>query len=145
MVTKGNPDMGKVVVEVVVTNNADRLFAEAGYISADKVRQMRVSGIVDTGAAMLVLPESVAKQLGLPKTGETKVRYADHRTATREIVGQVEVEYYGRRSVFDAVVEPGRPTALIGAIVMEALDLIVDCKHQTLTPRDPDQILTEIE
>jgi hypothetical protein len=34
---------------------------------------------------------------------------------------------------------------LIGAIVLEALDLLVDCRTQTLRPRDPKEIIAEIE
>jgi predicted aspartyl protease len=137
--------MGRVTVEFTVTNNSDRVLSDAGHLPADQVRRVRLKGIVDTGAAMLVLPESVARQLGLPKTGEANVRYADHRTATREIVGQVEAEVEGRRNLFTAIVEPGRTDALIGAIVLEALDLLVDCRTQTLHPRDPDRIIAEIE
>ncbi len=137
--------MGRVAVDVAITNAADQVLAEAGHLPADQVRRATIEGIVDTGAAMLVLPESAASQLGLPKTGVTSVRYADHRTASRDIVGLVRLELLGRTSVFDAVVEPGRSTALIGAIVLEALDLMVDCKNQTLHPRDPNQIITEIE
>lgn len=51
----------------------------------------------------------------------------------------------GRSSVFNAIVEPGRNSALIGAIVLEDLDLLVDCTSQTLRPRDPNQIISEIE
>lgn len=145
MVTREKSDMGRVNVELTVTNNTDRILAQTGHLAADKVRQVKINGIVDTGAAMLVLPESVAAQLGLPKTGEAGVRYADDRRAARYIVGQVEAEILGRRSLFEAIVEPGRKDALIGAIVLEALDMLVDCRTQTLHPRDPDRIITEIE
>lgn len=145
MVAKEKSDMGRVVVDVDLVNDADQVLAESGHLSADQVRRVRIKGIVDTGAAMLVLPESAVRQLGVAKSGETKVRYADHRTASRDIVGRVRVELLDRSDVFTAVVEPGRADALIGAIVLEALDLIVDCKNQTLLPRDPHQIITEIE
>jgi predicted aspartyl protease len=145
MVNFRNPATGRVTIEAKVSNQADRHLAEAGHLPPDQVRTMVLRGVVDTGAVMLVLPESAARQLGLTKTGETRVRYADHRTATREVVGDVEVEIGGRRSPFTAVVEPGRSEALYGAIVLEALDLIVDCGRQTLSPRDPDTMVTEIE
>ena len=41
--------------------------------------------------------------------------------------------------------EPKREDVLIGAIVLEDLDLIVDCVTQTLQPRDPKQYTAEIE
>lgn len=143
--TNGDERMGKVVVDVKLINQADRLLADRGHLPPAEVRETTVKGIVDTGAAMLVLPESVVKTLGLPKEGETGVRYADHRRATRDIVGELELELFGRRFPFKAVVEPGRTDALIGAIVLEALDLLVDCRNQVLRPRDPEMILTEIE
>jgi hypothetical protein len=44
-----------------------------------------------------------------------------------------------------AIVEPKRTSALIGAIVLEQLDLLVDCQRQRLIPRDPSGPLYEIE
>jgi hypothetical protein len=51
----------------------------------------------------------------------------------------------GRHSVFNAILEPGRETALIGEIVLEDLDLIVDCGTQNVHPRDPKGIVSEVE
>lgn len=57
----------------------------------------------------------------------------------------VHLTCLGRSSVFNAVVEPLRETALLGAIVLEDLDFVVDCTNQRLEPRDPKQIISEIE
>jgi clan AA aspartic protease len=145
MVNWRNKSMGRVTVELRVRNAGDRVLAERGLMPADQVRATSIKGVVDTGAAMLVLPESVARQLGFPRSGEANVRYADQRTASREIVRDVEVEILGREDTFTAVVEPGRTDALIGAIVLEALDMVVDCRTQSLHPRDPNRIIAEIE
>jgi predicted aspartyl protease len=142
---RGNGKMGRLTVEVELANNEDVLKAEAGTLAVDQVRRVRVPGIVDTGAARLVLPQSVVVQLGLPPRGEATVRYADQRTATRPIVRNVWLRLQGREGLFSAIVEPDRADALIGAIVLEELDLIVDCITQTLHPRDPDRIISEIE
>lgn len=145
MANGGDEGMGRVTIEAGLTNATDRGMVERGVLPADQVRSTPLRGVVDTGAVMLVLPEAVARQLGLTKTGEMQVRYADHRTATRDVVGYVEVDIGGRRSVFDAIAEPDRATALYGAIILERLDLLVDCKTQTVVPRDPDVMITEIE
>ncbi len=137
--------MGRFSVTVELTNDKDLGQAELGQISADKVRRVRVSGLVDSGATRLVLPESVAKQLGLEMTGTTTVRYADGRTADRAVAQRIRLGYAGRESIFNAIIEPGRDAALIGAIVMEDLDLIIDCTGQQLIPRDPKQIISEVE
>ncbi|HXE53164.1 MAG TPA: retroviral-like aspartic protease family protein [Tepidisphaeraceae bacterium] len=102
-------------------------------------------GVVDTGAARLVIPENVARQLGLKMSETVKVRYADGRVAERPIARYIHLSYGGRSSVFDAVVEPGRESALIGAIVLEVLDFVVDCTTQRLMPRDPEKIISEVE
>jgi len=119
--------------------------AERGLLARDKIRRIEMQGVVDTGATHLVIPESVADQLGLPRTGEMTVRYADHRTATRPIAEQLDLDVLGRRDVFRAILEPARDTVLVGAIVLEDLDLLVDCTHQMLKPRDPERTIAEIE
>jgi len=137
--------MGRFAVDLELANNDDIARACAGDITPDQVRRLKLPGVVDTGATRLVVPESVAQRLGLRSGGETAVRYADGRTAERAIATSIHLGLAGRSSVFDAVVEPGRDSALIGAIVMESLDLVVDCTHQSLVPRDPDHIISEVE
>jgi predicted aspartyl protease len=137
--------MGRILTEVGLANNQDVQLWKAGVIPAEKVRRARIQAVIDTGANHLVLPTAVAKSLGLPKAGEFGVRYADGRSAQREFVEQVELELLGRASTFRASLEPNRTTALVGAIVMEDLDLLVDCGKQIVFPRDPDGIITEIE
>ena len=47
--------------------------------------------------------------------------------------------------MFSAVVEPKPDTAIIGAIVLNDLDFLVDCTKLFLVPRDPDYVVSEIE
>jgi predicted aspartyl protease len=101
--------------------------------------------VVDSGATRLVIPEAIALQLGVETSGSAKVRYADGHTADRSIVKGIHLAYGGRESVFSAVVEPGRESALIGAIVLEELDFLIDCGGQRLVARDPNQIVSEAE
>lgn len=138
-------DMGRVTAQVELVNHVDAVAAQIGALSPDKVRRMHLEGIVDTGASHLVIPKSVADALGVPIIGETGVRYADSRRAARQIVNDVEVHLLGRNGIFKAIVEPDRENALLGAIVLEDMDFIVDCREQKLVPRDPDRILSEIE
>lgn len=137
--------MGRINVEVALANNSDVQMAARGALAADKVRRVRLPGLVDTGASHLVLPKNVVEQLGLPDLGTAPVRYADQRRKHCRVVDQVQVELLGRRGTFKAVVEPARTDVLIGAIVLEDLDLLPDCRTQTLQPRDPKQAIYEIE
>ena len=98
--------VGRFSVEMDVSNRYDELRARDGVIREEEVRRTHLSGVVDTGAARLVLPESVARALGFPETGRTTVRYADGRRDEKTVVGDVQLEIQGRRGVFSAVVEP---------------------------------------
>lgn len=137
--------MGRVIVEVALANHEDMILSDAGMLPPEQVRRMTFSGVIDTGATRLVLPQQVAKELGLRVSGETVVRYADQRAAKRKVAPYVQLKLLGRESVFSAVIEPRRKDALIGAIVLEELDLLVDCNRQRLIPRDPERIISEIE
>ena len=121
--------------------------ARDGLLDSEKVRPLdHQPGVVDFSIPFrLVLPASVVKQLGLPPKGKVKVRYANNQSATRDAVKEVYVQLQGRDGVFTAVVEPKRLTALIGAIVLEDLDFLVDCTKQRLVPRDPRYVVSEIE
>jgi hypothetical protein len=145
MVTQTDPAMGRFAVEIEVTNNDDVVLAGAGYLPPEQVRRITLRGVVDSGASRLVLPESAARQLGLRKDGDVSVRYADNRTGRRDVVTGIHLRHGNRSGLFDAVVEPGRDSALIGAIVMETLDLVIDCGRQALVPRDPDRLTAELE
>jgi predicted aspartyl protease len=141
----GEKAVGRFDIEFEVANYADVALARQKQIKPGQVRRMRIQGTVDSGAARFVLPETVVKQLGLPVTGKVKVRYADGRRATRKQAEGVYVEILGRNSVFHALVEPKRETALVGAIVLEDLDFLVDPVNERLVPRDPSGPIYEIE
>ena len=111
----------------------------------EEARRARIAGVVDTAATRLVLPGHVVKKLGLEPKGKVKVRYADGRIGKRDTVEGVFVEIQGRHGVFTAAVEPRRRDALIGAIILEDLDFLVDCTRQRLVPRDPKFIVSELE
>jgi predicted aspartyl protease len=137
--------MGRIDVEVTVANNFQIMHAKEGTIPPADVPKTRVKGIVDTGGARLVLPQRVADELRLMPAGTVRVRYADNRPAKRPMVENVWLELAGRSGVFSAIIEPKRESARIGFIVLGELDLVPDCVTQTVRPRDPHGIVSEIE
>jgi predicted aspartyl protease len=145
MVTDRRKSAGRFSVEFDVANHEDIIKAKVGVIPAEQIRRARLSGVVDTGAMRLMLPPSVVANLGLTETGQIAVRFADGRRDEKKMVGHVQVKILDRSGVFTAVVEPGRSDALIGAIVLEELDLIPDCTRQALVPRDPNGLFAEID
>lgn len=145
MRAKGAKNVGRFSIEFEVANYVELVAAQQGTLGPERVRRLTISGVVDSGAVRLVLPRTVVKQLGLPTTGQVKVRYADDRTGMRDTVEGVYVQIQGRQGTFTAIVEPRRRTALIGAIVREDLDFLVDATNQRLVPRDPNFVVSEIE
>ncbi|MDZ7290869.1 MAG: hypothetical protein ONB44_06665 [candidate division KSB1 bacterium] len=87
---------------------------------------VEVEAKVDTGATLLVLPEYVVSDLEFPIIRQQTVKYANEDTEERNVVWGVEVTLCDRKGVFEAIVEPKKKYARIGAVVMETLDLIVE-------------------
>jgi hypothetical protein len=83
MRTKGANGVGRFSVQFEIANYRDLIRAEDGTLPPDKIRRRTFSGVVDPGAAMLVLPGSLVKELGLSRSDDINVRYADGRRARR--------------------------------------------------------------
>jgi hypothetical protein len=93
MLSEGAKSVGRFSVELDIANNSDINLVENGLMPADQVRRLKVSGLVDSGAVRLILPQAVVRQLGLKRKGKIKVRYVDGRTATRDpniVVSEIE-------------------------------------------------------
>jgi clan AA aspartic protease len=104
-----------------------------------------MEGLVSTGATLLVIPEEVAAFLGLPTVGKRRIMLADGRIRSFPVVGDLRIEILGRDMSTDAVVMPIGTTLLIGQVVLETLDLVVDPKSRDVlgNPAHPDGPLAE--
>jgi hypothetical protein len=132
-------------VKLKLANAQDLTRADHAILPADQVRTVEVDADLDAKAMHMVLPSAVADQLGLPRGGTMIVKYADQRRVEREVATHLGVTVCGRNGVFRSILEPDRTTALVGAIVMEDLDLLVDPGKQQLYPRDPAGTVYEVE
>jgi hypothetical protein len=88
---------------------------------------------------MLMLPQDEVSYLGLRERRKVTVRYADERAEERSIAAPIFLELpgdWGDRSMLaECIVGPPGCEALIGQIVLEAVDLMVDCVEQRLRAR----------
>jgi predicted aspartyl protease len=111
-----------------------------------KNKAVELEGKIDTGATLLVLPEFIVKDLGFPTIRKQTVKYANEETETRDVVWGVELTLCERTGVFEAIVEPKKKYALVGAVVMETLDLIVEPRSLGLYPNPRSNLpMAEIE
>ena len=124
-------------------NTADRNIASEGLRDRATIRRTQVTGVVDTGVVMLVLPENVVDRLSLERQRKVVVCYADERKESRAVA----VHIGNRVMITECVVGPPLSEPLIGQIVLEALDLIADCTNRTVTPRpeSPDYPLLKLK
>lgn len=97
-------------------------------------RTIDIEAIIGTGATMLVLPQNLIDELNLRKMREVKVRYANNKTEVKPIYGIVTVEMCGRAGEFNVLAEPEGAQPLIGQIILEQLDLIVDPSTRKVIP-----------
>lgn len=127
--------MGEVKVEVELENAEDRGVFRRGYIGEEQIRSIKVPLLVDSGAVMLVLPQDLVETLGLSEVGKVIVTYADERKEERPSAGIVTVKVGNRLTSVNCVVGPPNSEPLLGQIVLEAMDLVVDCARKKLVPR----------
>lgn len=128
-------ETGRAIVKVKLTNFSDLIRSEAGEIPPEQVRSVEKDGLVDTGATMLVGPEEIAQQRGLPIAHHVNVTYADGRKEKRGIARGVVIEIMGRDALVEAIVEAPAANMLIGQVPLEVMDLITDPKAGTVGPR----------
>ncbi len=124
--------MGAVRVKVKLTNAIDEELVTRGLLAPSLLREYEVDGLVDTGAVSLVIPMQLVEQLGLRIRGQRMAQYANGSEEMIGVTGPVIIECEGRETVVEALVVGNE--VLIGQVVLEQTDLLVDCKNQRLIP-----------
>ena len=122
--------MSVISTEITLTNDIDYAFAEKGYIKKDEIRQMTVQAVVDTGAWTLVINEETRQKLGLRERGFGEANLADGQKAEYPMAGPLEIRWKNRRMVGEALVLPDAPEVLLGAMVLEHMDLTINPKRE---------------
>jgi len=90
------------------------------------------NALVDSGALMLCIPQSVATQLELEELEKRPVTIADGSTQNVPYVGPVRVDFDSRFCFVGAVVIGNE--ILLGALPMEDMDLVIHPASQKLMP-----------
>lgn len=124
--------MGLIYAEIELINAEDLVLAKKHYIGEEEIKRTWVTALVDSGAVMLTINDSVKEQLGLSVLEERTVQTADGRIMKLEVAGPIEVRFKNRRSLTQALVMPGDNEVLLGAIPMEDMDVIIHPSRQEL-------------
>ena len=127
--------MGEVRVKVGLENYASAWAAKRGYIPAHDVPHSELEMLVDTGAVLVLLPQDEVEKLGLEPAGKVVVTYADEPKEERWFAKGLAVTIANRSMVTDCIIGPPLCEPLLGQLVLEELDLLVDFTRRCLSPR----------
>jgi len=133
--------MYEVHTTITLKNGSDVVMASKGLIKEPEIRQVTLDAVVDTGAWCLVINEEVRAKLGLEVKGNDTVNLADGGRTECSIVGPVEVWWKDRCYFQDALMLSDSKEVLLGAIPLEAMDLIIDPRQGRLVGAHGDQIV----
>lgn len=128
-----------VYAEIDLISVDDMVLHRRGFLDKDKIKQVKVNALVDTGAYMLSINETVRTQLDLPFIEKQFGTLADGTLIEVDIVGPVEIRFENRSTTVRALVLPGDTEILLGSIPLEDMDVLVDPKQQKLlvNPKHP--------
>ncbi len=139
------PGMGRTYEKVLIQSFEDVLKVRQGEIKETDIRTVEVEALVDTGAAFLCLPPECIEELGLLYSEMREMRTANGIVKRRFFNG-ANITIKGR-SVQMSVMEndPSTPP-LIGYLLLEALDYVVDPKSEMLipNPENNDEWITDL-
>lgn len=127
--------MGEVRAMLLLENDRDLHLKETGHLRGRAPRSAEVEAVVDTGAVVSLLSQDLVEALGLRYREKTVVLLADDRKVEMDVADGLRITVAGRTWVTDCLVGPPGCALLLGQLVLERLDLIVDPLRQTVTPR----------
>ena len=124
--------MGLTYADIELINGDDLAFARRNMIGEEEIRRLKVEMLVDTGALMLCINESIQEQLQFPVVEKRKAETAGGRIIEYDVVGSVEVRFKNRQTTCRAMVLPGSSEPLLGAIPLEDMDVLIHPQRQEL-------------
>ncbi len=132
--TQGLVDlMGRTVERVTVRSFEDFLEVAKGRLEEGKIRAVEIDALVDAGATYLCLPPKLIQDLGLTYLQSRRVKTANGDVERRVFMG-AKITIQGRTEQMSVMENDDGTPPLVGDLVLEALDLIVDPRSQKLMP-----------
>ena len=137
--------MSLVYTEITLKNAGDVAIAESGIATDHNIRQTTVRALVDTGAWTLVIDEATRGKLGLRIIKTATGTLADGTKTEYNLAGPVEVVWKNRSTNCDALVLPDADEILLGAIPLEAMDLMIHPRTEEVVGVHGDQIVHSVK
>jgi clan AA aspartic protease len=137
--------MGLVRTEITMKNAEDIISVKMGLIPEQEIRQVTVNALVDSGAWTMVINESTREQLGLEAERVAPGVLADGTKSQYKVIGPLEIAWKDRAYLGEALVVPNAEENLLGAIPLEALDLMINPRTEEVVGAHGDQIMHSLK
>lgn len=124
--------MKLVYADITLINSDDLALVKRNLIGQDEVKKITVNMLVDTGAYMLGITETVQEQLNLPFIEKRKLVLGDGSIKEFDVVGPVTVKFKNRTAGCNAVVLSGSAESILGAVPLEEMDVLIHPQRQEL-------------
>lgn len=136
-----------VYADIELINSVDLENARRHVIGEEEVKRVKLNMLVDSGAYMMAINETIQAQLELPWLEKRKVQLASGQVVQYDVVGPVDVRFANRRAICSAFVLPGNSEPLLGAIPMEEMDVLIHPRRQELVvnPEHPNYAVLKMK
>jgi clan AA aspartic protease len=124
--------MGVIPADIELINADDLALVRRDKLDKDEVKHMTVSMLVDTGAYMMSINETIQEQLQLPFIEKRKAVLANGSIEEYDVVGPIIVKSKNRTATCNAFVLKGDSEPLSGTIPMEEMDVLIHPLRQEL-------------
>lgn len=111
----------------------------------DATKRLETDALIDTGAVMLLLPQDIVETLGLEMTDKVIVTLANNEKVELPVAGTLSLSIQGRKMKTDCLVGPPQSEPLVGQIILERLDLLLDPLKKTITARPESPYLPSLK
>ncbi len=98
-------------------------------------KSIQLDALVDSGAVVSIIGKDVAEAIGLVADSKAIVYLADDSTTEMERVNVVAFKFKDRTTGNPVLISDYGVEPLIGQMVLEGLDLLVDCPWNKVTVR----------
>jgi len=128
--------MSEVVETVKLDNYADILVSKRTKQDIP-TRSVTLPAVIDTGTVYSTIPEHVRRELDVLTIEKREAVFANGSCEIVDLAGPLRFAIMDRTCVEEALVVGDQ--VLIGQIVLEKMDLLVDCRNQCLiqNPKHP--------
>ena len=136
--------MSIVRAEIKLTNYNDVMEAKNNRIQEKDIRTITVSAVVDSGAWTMVINDATREKLGLEIGRTAPGALADGTENRYKLAGPLEISWKDRSVICEALVVPTAKENLLGAIPMEAMDVMINPRGEELVGVHGEKILHNV-